>query len=301
MNARHVQQVVRRIACYDFPWDVTRSLELALFRTFASPRIGGLLHATGEFEARPQKRYDDTDLIVSEIIENGFESERGQRAIARMNAIHGRFAICNEDFLYVLSTFVFEPIHWIDRFGWRGLSAEEAEAWFCFWREVGRRMNLSRLPADRESFHAFSRAYEAQYFQAGRAGQGVARATRELFASWFPAPLRPLVRLNIHALLDDSLREAFGFPQPAPPIRWLAPALLRARARLLRILPRRRTPHLRTRQPHPSYPAGYEIEALGTSAVPPQACPRMGGTSLQPESGQCSTAGGVRAGGVPPT
>lgn len=300
MNAQHIQQVVHRIACYDFPWDVTRSLELALFRTFASPRIGGLLHATGEFEARPQKRYDDTDLIVSEIVENGFESERGQRAIARMNAIHSRFAIRNEDFLYVLSTFVFEPIQWIDRFGWRSLSAEEAEAWFRFWREVGRRMNLGGLPVDRESFHAFSRAYEAQYFQAGRASQDVARATRELFASWFPAPLRPLVRLNIHALLDDSLREAFGFPQPARPIRWLAPALLRTRARLLRVLPRRRTPRLRTRQPHPTYPAGYEIEALGTSAVPTQGCPRMAGTRPHPESRQCSTAGGVRAGGVPP-
>jgi hypothetical protein len=77
----------RRVA---FPWDTTRSLELALFRTFASPRIGGLLHATQEFEARAQKRYDDTDLIVSEIVEYGYDSDRGRRAIARMNAIHGR-------------------------------------------------------------------------------------------------------------------------------------------------------------------------------------------------------------------
>ena len=271
MNTQHIQQVVHRLACYDFPWDVTRSLELALFRSFASPRIGGLLHATGEFEARPQKRYDDTDLIVSEIIENGFESERGQRAIARMNAIHSRFAIRNEDFLYVLSTFVFEPIHWIERFGWRCLTAEEKETWFCFWREVGRRMHLSGLPLDRESFYAFSRAYEAQYFQPGRVGQRVAHATRELFASWFPAPLRPLVRLNIHALLDDSLRAVFGFRAPGWPMRWLASALLRMRARLLRILPRRRTPRLRTRQPHPSYPAGYQIESLGPDTIPPQA------------------------------
>jgi hypothetical protein len=48
-----------------------------LFRTFASARIGGLLHGTGEFEARTGKRYDDTDLIISEIIENGFDSPRG--------------------------------------------------------------------------------------------------------------------------------------------------------------------------------------------------------------------------------
>lgn len=270
MNAQHIQRLAYRLGCYDFPWDVTRSLELALFRSFANPRIGGLLHATGEFEARPQKRYDDTDLLVSEIIENGFESERGQRAIARMNAIHSRFAIRNEDFLYVLSTFVFEPIHWIERFGWRNLTAEEKEAWFCFWREVGRRMHLSGLPIDRESFYAFSCAYEAQYFQPGRASQRVAYATRELFASWFPLPIRPLVRLNIHALLDDSLRVVFGFPAPGRTLRWLAPMMLRTRGRLLRILPQRRTPRLRTLQPHPSYPGGYEIEGLGPTTIPSQ-------------------------------
>jgi hypothetical protein len=75
----------------------------------------------------PQKRYDDTDLIVSEIIENGFDSPRGGRAIARMNALHGRFRIANEDFLYVLSTFVFEPIRWNERFGWRRMT--ETKSW----------------------------------------------------------------------------------------------------------------------------------------------------------------------------
>ena len=95
---RDCAQIAREAARVTFPWDTTRALELALFRTFASPRIGGLLHATGEFEARSQKRYDDTDLIVSEIIEYGYDSDRGRRAIARMNAIHGRFKIANKTF-----------------------------------------------------------------------------------------------------------------------------------------------------------------------------------------------------------
>lgn len=42
-----------RIACrlgtVTFSWDTTRSLEMALFRTFASSRIGALLDRTGEF------------------------------------------------------------------------------------------------------------------------------------------------------------------------------------------------------------------------------------------------------------
>src|SRR5262245_46597188 len=92
------QAIAHRLAWYDFPWDVTRSLELALFRTFASPRIAGVLHATGEFERRAQRRYDDTDLILATIVENGFDSDLGRRAIAQMNAVHGRFRIRERGF-----------------------------------------------------------------------------------------------------------------------------------------------------------------------------------------------------------
>jgi hypothetical protein len=79
---RDCAQIARNLARVALPWDTTRSLELALFRTFASPRIGGLLHATGEFEARSQKRYEDTDLIVSEIVEHGYDSDRIARSAA---------------------------------------------------------------------------------------------------------------------------------------------------------------------------------------------------------------------------
>src|SRR3712207_1854108 len=136
LDAERDHQRITFLSCrVDFPWDTTRALEFALFRTFAVPSIGGLLHKTAEFEQRPQKRYDDTDIIVSEIMEHGYDSERGRAAIARMNAIHGRFNIRNKDFLYVLSTFVFEPIRWNERFGWRRMIEKERRALFYFWRE----------------------------------------------------------------------------------------------------------------------------------------------------------------------
>ena len=54
-----------------------------------------------------------------------------------MNQIHGRFKISNDDLLYVLSTFVFEPIRWNARFGWRPLIEAERPASFHFWVGVG--------------------------------------------------------------------------------------------------------------------------------------------------------------------
>ena len=260
---RACQEVARHLATVAFPWDTTRALELALFRAFASARIGGLLHGTGEFEARTRKRYDDTDLIISEIIEHGVDSPRGSRAIARMNALHARFRIANEDFLYVLSTFVFEPIRWNARFGWRRMTDTEKLAWFCFWRLVGDRMRISKTPDSLAQFECFSRAYEAANFRCTEANRRVALATRELFASWFPALLRPLVRGSIHALLDPPLLAAFAL-RPVPFwLVWAAERALRLRAWTLRWLPKRRRPKRRTQIPRADYPQGYRIESLG--------------------------------------
>src|SRR6185312_12389260 len=199
------QRIARELGTIVFPWDTTRSLEMALFRTFASPRIGALLHRTGEFAARTQKRYDDTDLIVSEIVEHGFDGERGRRAIARMNAIHGRFAIANDDFLYVLSTFVFEPIRWNARFGWRPMTETEKLGWFWFWRGVGERMAIRDLPEDFAEFERINVEYERERFRFTEANRATALATREMFAGWGPRPLKPLVRRAIDGLLDEPL------------------------------------------------------------------------------------------------
>jgi hypothetical protein len=145
---RDHQRIVFLSCRVDFPWDTTRALEFALFRAFAIPSISALLHRTREFEERAQKRYDDTDIIVSNIMEHGYDSELGRASIQRMNALHGRFNIRNEDFLYVLSTFVFEPIRWNQRFGWRRMIESECLAMFHFWGEVGKRMSIQDIPEE---------------------------------------------------------------------------------------------------------------------------------------------------------
>jgi hypothetical protein len=260
---RDHQRIVLLSTRVDFPFDTTRALELALFRTFGVPSISALLHRTGEFERRAQKRYDDTDIIVSELVEHGYESERGRAALARMNAIHGRFTIANEDFLYVLSTFVFEPIRFNARFGWRRMTEREQLALFHFWRAVGARMGIRNIPERFEDFQHYSEDYEARRYRFTEANRAVGAATVELFAGWFWHPLRPLVRQAIYALLDAPARRAFGFPAANRVIRALVIGAMKARAVALRFLPRRRRPLLRTAMTQRTYPKGYTIENLG--------------------------------------
>jgi hypothetical protein len=261
---RDHQRIVYLDTCFEFPFDVVRANELALFRTYAVPSIAALLDTTGEFGRRAQKRYDDTDLILSEILEHGYDSARGAAALRRMNHLHGRFAIANDDFLYVLSCFVFEPPRWIDRFGWRRMIDVERLALFHYWRAVGRRMHIRDLPTDYAEFERFNRAYERDHYRFTAPGRRVAHATLDMFLAWFlPRPLRPAGRPFLLALLDDALLEAFQYPRPPRPLQQLVAAQLRLRSLVVRQLPERRRPKMRTEMHHRSYPGGYRIETLG--------------------------------------
>jgi hypothetical protein len=274
---RDHHEIYRISASYEFPWDYQRSLELALFRTYCVPSISALLDATGEFRLRPQQRYDDTALLMSEITDHGYDSERGREALRVINHAHGRYAITNDDMRYVLSTFVYEPIDWIERFGWRPLTEAERLAAYHFYREVGARMGIKDVPPSYQEFRAFKTEYERATFRFSETNQRVGTATLELLCSWYPRPLRPGLRVAVRGLLDDLMLEAFGFA-PAP--RWLPPVertALRARARVVRLLPPRRESALAaigTNRTYPGYPEGYRPSDLGAPEPPADLDPR---------------------------
>ncbi|MCB1490822.1 MAG: DUF2236 domain-containing protein [Rhodobiaceae bacterium] len=262
---RDNERIVYLSAACDFPFDMTRALELALFRTYCVPSISGLLERTGKFIERPQQRFDDTDIILSEILEHGHSSARGRQAIEQMNAAHGRFRIANDDFLYVLSTFIFEPIRWNRRFGWRPMHVKEREALFQFWSAVGELMGIDQIPGDIDAFEAFNIAYESRNFRYSAANARIGAVTIDLFVGRGPGFAAPLMRRAIMAFLDEPLLKAFGFSAPTTFERFLAINALRLRAIALRVLPHRRTPISRMALRRPSYPQGYDIETLGRS------------------------------------
>ena len=257
-------------ASHDFPQDTEIALALAFFRTFAIPSIAAVLDVTGEFERAGQKRYDDTTLLLSEMLEHGPDSERGRAAIRRINRIHaqhsGGHAITNEDYLYVLTTFIFEPARWNARYGWRPMTAGEKLASFHLWRRVGALMGITDLPATYEAMEAFNLRFERERFRRTPASERVGRATLAILTNKLPAipGLRPLVVHAVSSILDRPVRDAMGFPAPRPSVATLVHTILRLRAQVLRHLwPARRTPFLVTRRKTPTYPAGYSIDSLG--------------------------------------
>lgn len=259
------QEIAFLLAFHVFPWDTERALELALFRTFAIPSSSALLVQTGEFQRRPRKRYDDTELILFEILEHGYDSERGRRALRRMNRMHGHYTIPNEEFLYVLSTFIYEPIRWIARFGRRPNTEAEKLALFYYFRELGKRMGIRDIPEDYAAFEQFNIDYERAHFRYAESNRLIGEATLDLLLGFvLPRRLRSLGRPFVIAVMDAPLREAMGFRHPPAWLEGLVAGVLRLRARILSRLPERTTPRLGTRRRRPTYPEGYRIEEIGT-------------------------------------
>ena len=259
------EQISFLLSCHVFPWDLERSLEFALFRTFAVPSISRLLADTGEFSKRPRKRYDDTELILFEILEHGMNSLRGKRAIRRMNSMHSRFDISNEDFLYVLSTFIFEPIRWVERYAYRRMTEVEKEGIFRNYLALGKRMNIKDIPQTLESFEEYNLRYEREMFRFSESNRIVADKTIDLMLGFYvPKWLFGLGRPFIFALLDDPLREALNIREVSSLRKWLAKKGLAVHAFFHKISPEPQQPVLGTQRKRPSYPEGYEIEELGT-------------------------------------
>ncbi|MFD9459502.1 oxygenase MpaB family protein [Streptomyces sp. NPDC060027] len=266
---KEASDIYRLTSAYEFPWDFTRALELALYRTYAVPSIGRLLAETAELTDRGQKRYDDTALLLDAIVEHGFGGEEGRTAIRRINQMHRSYDIGNDDMRYVLCTFVVMPKRWIEAYGWRRLSRHEIVASAAHYRTLGRRMGIKDIPGTYEEFETCLDAYEEAHFGWDEGARRVSDATLDLMASWYPRPLAPLLRTTTLALLDEPLLRAFRYEPPGDATIALVRRAVHARGRLVRLLPPRRSPHFaRQNREIKGYRDGYRVAELGTCPVP---------------------------------
>jgi ER-bound oxygenase mpaB/B'/Rubber oxygenase, catalytic domain len=277
------REIYKNLAVYEFPWDLNQSLSFALFRTYAVPSIGRLLDETGAFTASTQKRYDDTVILLETPLLEGFESPDGKAAVRRINQMHRSYDISNEDMLYVLSTFVVVPKRWIDDFGWRTLTSDEVAASILYYRDLGRHLGVRGIPASYEAFAELMDTYEQQNFAFDAGARRVAESTMDLLASFYPRSAKPVIDLFSRTLMDQSLLEAFRFDDPGDFARRASRAALRARARVVAVVPPRRKPHLvRDMSRIRSYPGGFSIAQMGTF---PNGCPIPHHGAEQPAAG----------------
>ncbi|MEC7119377.1 MAG: oxygenase MpaB family protein [Pseudomonadota bacterium] len=222
------QHIAALLATYEYPYEFQHALELALLYTYASPKVSRLLDRTGEFAKHGQKRYDDTRILIGLLLESGWDGDFGRQALQRINQTHGHYRIHQDEFLFVLWTFIDFPIQWTLRYSQRAMTAHEQTAWFNFWIGIGQRMGLQDLPLDQAAFDEWQQQYQLREFYYDPANQRVTRATTHIIENMLPRPLRPVVNWMVSGLMNAEFLYAVGYPQPTSAQRWLCHGLLKA-------------------------------------------------------------------------
>ena len=146
-TAADCHQFTSRYIYGDFNFIAVKSLEFGLFKTYAIPSISKVLYSTRELVDRCGRRYDDTDLLIREFLEHDPNEPRAMASINRMNCIHSQYKISNDDYLYVLSVFIVEPVRWVERYGFRYPHGKEKYAMHLRWKIIGEQMGIKDIPA----------------------------------------------------------------------------------------------------------------------------------------------------------
>jgi hypothetical protein len=257
-------EIVQLSIWYEFPWDYNRALELALYKTFAVPSISKILHQSKEFEQHSQKRYDDTDILLSHVIDYGLNHQKGQEALQRINWIHSHYPITNDDYLYVLATFVFDTGNWINQYGYRKLTQNEEIAGFKVWQEIGTQMSIQNIPDSLEALKTYYDEYEKKHFIYNKSNEIVAKATEDLMLSWYlPKYLFEFARPFLHAVMQPHLLKAFNFKEPHQLIKLLVSTVLKTRSTIESLNPIKQPFYRSTMNQYRYYKNSFEVKDLG--------------------------------------
>ncbi|KAJ3808301.1 hypothetical protein F5876DRAFT_67379 [Lentinula aff. lateritia] len=146
------------------------------------------------------------------------DDPRAMIALARVNWLHSKYSITNDDYLYTLALFAFEPPKWARLYGWRALSPMEEEAFYIFWVEIGQRMGIRDIPESIEEFKHWVVEYESRTMIPAQTNRDVATYTTQELLHAVPEifGLKNFCRRLTICAVEENVRIAMMQPeQPA--------------------------------------------------------------------------------------
>lgn len=264
------QATFRQMVLFDLAADMELGFFLSYYRNFSIPGIAETLHTNAEIQQRPMKRTYDTAIVIYELITCGLDSDRGQEMVALLNRVHRNVPGSKDDYLYVLITLLVVPMRWIKNHAWRQPTPAELEAATRFYIELGARMHIPAMPLTYAEAEAFFDHYEAEHVALSVQGHVLMGTTVQVFQSRLPAPLRPIARPLISAMLDeDRLTAALGLPKATRASRTALNSGLSVRNAFTRRRALKTQPHFSPGLEGSSlYPNGYSLDQIGPVNVP---------------------------------
>ena len=163
-------------------------------------------------------------MLIAEFMGYKPGEERSIEAIGRMNYIHSVYQkagkISNEDLLYTLSLFAWEPVRWVERCEWRCLEDFEKAAMGTFWKGVGDAMEIdfgglkSAEAGWRDGLEwleevgIWAEEYERRCMVPSKSNKFVADQTVKILLWHVPGWGKGVARKVVYALMDERLRNA---------------------------------------------------------------------------------------------
>jgi hypothetical protein len=225
---------------YGDPIAIHASYLIGFSRQVAVPGIARVIYRGGGGENLRDvaRRTDDSLTLFGAFFRWGHSSPQGRAAIARMEQIHKRFAITDEQKLYTLATLIFEGERIGRQLGFNPFTANQREASWRFWRGVAEQMPLGGLPPTAEELWRWMLEYEREHWRYTDDGRHVVDKFFEDWTTrWFPRPARGLGRQTLLALMDEDLRAVLHLEDPSRHVQWLLRASARAYLPLTMIRP----------------------------------------------------------------
>ncbi|KAG4428931.1 hypothetical protein IFR05_015587 [Cadophora sp. M221] len=244
MNYKSAHEIMLLSMLYDTPWMHFFGTSLALVKTYTIASGTSLLVATRQLTTSKNvgKRAEDTGVAIAEFVIGSVDSERGLRALSKVNWLHGRYGakVKNRDMTHTLAMFVLEPQRWIDAYEWRPMTYLEKVAMFVYWKEVGNRMGIEDIPPTLEKLQEWTAGFEEENMVYSDDNKICAETTMELYLRGVPSFARGFAKNVANSLLEDRVRVALGSPDPPSYVKHLAVFILKARGWVVRnfFLPR---------------------------------------------------------------
>ncbi|KAH9990066.1 hypothetical protein F4779DRAFT_258801 [Xylariaceae sp. FL0662B] len=243
LDYKQAREIMQLALLYDAPFLFYFGTQWALVKSYGMATGTPLLVRTRQLcdAGRVGRRAEDTAVFLCEFLAGDIDGARGRTALAKLNWLHGRYAIRHGDYVHTLALFVLEPMRWVDRYNWRPLTRLEKVAYLIYWTEIGHRMGFGDIPRTLEDLDRWRRQYEAEHMYFIPENRMVTDATVGLFLRTVPPFLRGLVRtLFVSFIEEKQVRDALGYPDPPAWATALTAGFFRARGFLLRhfFLPR---------------------------------------------------------------
>lgn len=223
-----------------------------------------LFHATGEFTLRSVQRINDTAMFFTNLFEWGAHSFRGRQTLERLNGIHGRYAVANDTFKFILANIIFVPDIWNRKLGWRPFCEVEKQGLFHAYKKMGRHMHIRDLPDDREELRQWWVDYNARMGDSTPVQRKTFDEIVLQVVAGYPKTLRRFVLSALLSGIDDFYRNALGYPCPPQEVVSELQSVFRSVGYYSSLLPR--IPWIRSLQ---TYPLGADVNRMGVNERSP--------------------------------